>query len=1011
MKILLATHHLLQFTGSEIFTFEIARQLKKKGHDVDVYSPFIGSFRQLLSSEGISCTSDLLEYKNHTYDIAHVHHNIIAYEVRAVFPNLPIVYLSQGISPFLEQYPKFPTDIATTLAISENVAKHQERNGAKNVGVFRNMVDSNLFKSTKKINTQIKTAYIHTNRLQDSDYKKIESVLKKKNILITNNPGVYGEIENSKLPRLINIADLVITSGRGAIEAMMMGRAVLIYDYQGFDGLVTPQNYEKFRSNTFNGTTLNRTATTKAIETELKLYNPDDVYMIQNRVYEDFSSEIQIKKLIDIYEKTKSYKVDSSKITNKLHFITSTVRETRNYATLMNNMEIDHLHKKINSHLAKNRRLKQELTTTKKIINMLELNLQKIQSAKTYKLWQLFNRLKKISMLFKAIRFLLKNGLKKTYQRAVAAASDPLSLHQQYQSWIKQNYPTQKQLAIEYKQYKRLRLKPKISIILPTYNTHSEYLKEVIDSVIVQSYPEWELCIIDDNSSNEEVREIISYYASNDTRIKYKFRKKNGHISKASNDGLELATGDYVGLLDHDDLLWPNALFEVVKTINKNPNAKLIYTDEDKLMDDGYTHTDPFFKPDWSPDYLRSINYITHFAVLKSDLLHKIGGFRDEYIGAQDWDLFIRATNYLDSVSKNRNHPYSEENQIIHIPKILYSWRMSENSTASEEHAQKAKGYAYKNQQLVLENDLQSRNADGKVEETDYIGSWHVNYFVQGSPLVSIIIPTKDQYNFINKCLHSIKNKTEYDNYNIVIVDTGSTDPRVLDLYKKITSNRVSVVEWKKKFNFSAVCNYGASKTSAEYYLFLNNDTEVITKGWLQRLLGWAQQSHIGAVSAKLLYPDYKIQHLGGLLGISGDSKMVGIAGHAFRGQKEFFRHHDRVATKDYSFVTGACLMISKYNFNLVGGFDEAFKVAFNDIDLCLKLNQKNLFTVVDPFVELIHKESASLKKPGEDGRDIKLWEKEIERFRTKWEKYRINDPFFNENFRRDSEGFNSIVD
>jgi len=338
---------------------------------------------------------------------------------------------------------------------------------------------------------------------------------------------------------------------------------------------------------------------------------------------------------------------------------------------------------------------------------------------------------------------------------------------------------------------------PKISLITPVYNPEKKHLIECIESVLNQSYPNWELCLVDDASTKKYVKEILDNYSKKDKRIKVKFRDKNGHICVASNDALKMAKGEYIGLLDHDDFLWPNALYEVVKLINQKPHVQFIYSDEDKLDYDGKTHVDPFFKPDWSPDYLRSINYITHFAVLKKSLIDKIGGFRVGTEGAQDWDLFLRASFYLEK-NIGQCHPLDEKNPIQHISTILYSWRKTSQSTASEKHASTVKNYAYKNQKKVLADDLKRRGYEGLVEPTKYLGLWRVRYKIIGNPLVSIIIPTKDKYEYISLCLNSIIKKTSYKNYELVIVDTGSNDK---SLYFLASSNVKYLIDYKNKEN------------------------------------------------------------------------------------------------------------------------------------------------------------------------------------------------------------------
>ncbi|MGB9883621.1 MAG: glycosyltransferase family 2 protein, partial [Microgenomates group bacterium] len=587
-----------------------------------------------------------------------------------------------------------------------------------------------------------------------------------------------------------------------------------------------------------------------------------------------------------------------------------------------------------------------------------------------------------IKKILKALKILFTQGPKGIIEKIKEKQLQNyhnLTINQQYQLWLKKNYPSKKELEKQRKESKKFKYQPLISIITPVFNPEKKHLIECIESVINQSYENWELCLVDDASTQPYVKDILNKYKNLDGRIKVKFRQKNGHICQASNDALAMAKGEYIALLDHDDFLWPNALYEVVKLINKKPHTQFIYSDEDKLDYDGKTHVDPFFKPDWSPDYLRSINYITHFAVLKKSLVDAIGGFRVGTEGAQDWDLFLRATYWLEK-NFNHCHPLDPKNPIQHISTVLYSWRKTSQSTASEKNIGVVKNYAYKNQKKVLEDDLKRRGYQGRVEPTKYLGVWRVRYKIIGNPLVSIIIPTKDKYEYISRCLFSILEKTTYKNYELVIVDTGSKDKKVWQLYEKIKSRhqKTQVLKWGKEFNFSSVCNFGAKKSRGEYLLFLNNDTEVLTPDWIEGMLEHAQRKEIGAVGCKLLYPDNKLQHAGIILGIKGGITKYGIAGHAFKyfqdgDHGQFFQQPNSI--KNYSAVTAACLLIHKTKFI---GFEPKFKIAFNDVDMNLKILNKKFFNLYTPFTTLKHYESISVGLPEKGTRNLKEFKKEI---------------------------------
>lgn len=603
--------------------------------------------------------------------------------------------------------------------------------------------------------------------------------------------------------------------------------------------------------------------------------------------------------------------------------------------------------------------------------------------------------------IFKAIIVLFSQGpkaVKKKLIRQDILADYNFFINSQYLKWFHKNFPSNQLIKQQKEISQKFKFKPKISIITPVFNTPEKFLKECIDSVLKQSYSNWELCLADDHSGNPKIRLIIEEYAKNDDRIKYIIRPKNGHISEASNSALSISSGDFIAILDHDDVLWPNALFEVVKVLNKNPQSDFIYSDEDKLDEDGKTHLDPFFKPSWSPDYLRSINYITHFTVIKKTLVKKAGGFRKKFDGAQDWDLFLTVTRSIKS------------SNIIHIPKILYSWRKSINSSASEKSVSNKKSYAFKIQKAVLEDDLKARGYHGRIIRSQYLGLWRVKYDIKNNPLVSIIIPTKEKYEHIKKCIDSIFNKITYKNFQLIIVDTGSKDKRVHDFYESIKLNHrnIRILFWDKEFNFASVCNFGAENCDGEYLLFLNNDTEIINPDWLENMLEHAQRKEIGAVGAKLLFPNGRIQHAGIVLGIAGGMVRRGIAGHPFKNfynqriNNGYSKTVDSI--RNCSAVTGACLMISKEKFKMVKGFDPVFRVAFNDVDFCLRVLKKGLINIYTPYAILYHHESISVGLPGKGDRSKREFLDEVKLMHQKWDKILYSDPFYNPNFTLKNE-------
>lgn len=562
----------------------------------------------------------------------------------------------------------------------------------------------------------------------------------------------------------------------------------------------------------------------------------------------------------------------------------------------------------------------------------------------------------------------------------------------EYREWFKCNYPKPEDLKRQRKSQKNFPERPLVSVIVPTYNTNPRLLRECIESVTEQTYDNWQLCLADDASTKPEVKKVIREFASKDDRIKFVLRKKNGHICRASNSALKLADGEFIALLDHDDLLWPNALFKVIEAHNKDNKIDFFYSDEDKINEAGDLHSEPFFKPDWSPEYLRSVNYITHFSVIRKKIVEQVGGFRIGYEGAQDWDLFLRVSR--------------ETDKIYHIPTVIYSWRKSSTSTAE---SPSAKSYAYVNQQKAILDDVKQRGMEADVAWQIPLSMWRVRYRLKTDPLVSVIIPTKDQYDYIERCLRSMHEKTAYENIEVIVVDTGSTDERVWELYKdyKQKFSNMRVVEWTATFNFAAVCDYGAEKAKGKYYLFLNNDTEVITPSWIEDMLGYAQQKEIGAVGCKLLYPDGRLQHGGIILGVGGQHGTPGIAGHFFPAfidnpPQDPAQQLYVGGTRNFTAVTAACVMVEKDKFNSVDGFDPVFQIAFNDVDFCLKLHDKGLRNVYLPHVQLYHYESVSVGQPGSKQRDISVFAREIQLMLHKWQPLIEKDPFYHPEFRKD---------
>lgn len=529
---------------------------------------------------------------------------------------------------------------------------------------------------------------------------------------------------------------------------------------------------------------------------------------------------------------------------------------------------------------------------------------------------------------------------------------------------------------------------PLISVLMPVYQPRMEWLREAVESVRGQIYPHWELCIADDASRGLEVREYLKGIAGEDPRIKVCFREKNGHISAATNSSLGLASGDFIALLDQDDLLREHSLVCVAKAIQENPDAGLIYSDEDKI--EGSSRCDPYFKSDWDPYLMRCHNMICHLGVYRTSLVRELGGFREGLEGAQDWDLALRCVDEL------------EEQQVIHIPQVLYHWRIHRKSTAMADSG--AKPYALEAAQKAIDNHLDRQAIKGRAELMPAISMFRVRYKQpEQPPLVSIVIATRDRMDLLEKCISSIHKNTHYPNYEIIIVDNGSAEPGTLKYLERLkVREKVKLVRDEGGFNFSRLNNLGVEKARGEYVLLLNNDIQVESPVWLSEMMCLAIQKGVGCVGARLWYPNGRLQHGGVILGLGR------VAAHAHRGMRKGRRGYFNRAclTHTMSAVTGACLLVRKSLYEEVGGLDEKdLTIGYNDVDFCLKVRAKGYRNLICAEADLIHHESASR---GEDlaGEKLARFKKEGGVLRARWGDLLDNDPCYNPNLTISAEDF-----
>lgn len=589
---------------------------------------------------------------------------------------------------------------------------------------------------------------------------------------------------------------------------------------------------------------------------------------------------------------------------------------------------------------------------------------------------KLVNFLKKLNLynIQKGVRYLRHFGLKEFFVRL----SDRLEPEEvPYGPWFEKHRVREEEL--ERQRRHQFRDPVTISIAVPLYRTPEAYLRQMIDSVLAQSYPYWELCLANGSPQEEGMLRILGEYCRADRRIRVKNLRENRGIAENTNSALSMATGEYIGLLDHDDFLEPDALYEVARAIEEKGRPEIIYTDEDKVTQDLKEYFQPNMKPDFNPDLLRSNNYICHFLVVAKKLYDRVGGFDRAYDGAQDYDFILRCTEQAEG--------------ICHIPRVLYHWRTHPASTADNPLS---KQYAYEAGKRAIEAHLDRQGLEGcQVELKKDFGFYRVKYPVQGEPLVSIIIPNKDEKETLEKCLNSIFSRSTYRNFEIIIVENNSETEEIFDYYKEIDGrNGVHVVYWDKDFNYSAINNFGIHHAVGEYLLCLNNDMEVISPDWMEELLGHCQRAGTGAVGARLYYPDDTIQHAGIVVGIGG------IAGSVFVGMKRShtgYMHRESLQ-QELSAVTAACMMVKREAYEAAGGFEEKLAVAFNDVDFCLKVGEAGYKVVYDPYAELYHYESKT--RGAEDTQEkVRRFQREIEYMRCRWISIlKEGDPCYNKN-------------
>ena len=536
---------------------------------------------------------------------------------------------------------------------------------------------------------------------------------------------------------------------------------------------------------------------------------------------------------------------------------------------------------------------------------------------------------------------------------------------QQYEFWLKSLVLSPGRLRAMRRQIRSLRERPRISVVMPVHDPEPSWLRDAIESVLSQVYPEWQLCIADDASTRRDVHELLRRY-EDDPRISITYLERNLGIAGASNAALAMASGEFVGFLDHDDVLKPNALFEVVRLLNQRPTLDYVYSDEDKLEMNG-RNSGHFFKPEWSPDLLMSVNYVTHFSVYRRSVLESVGGLREGFDGSQDYDLALRVTETTDRIG--------------HVSIPLYSWRMVPGSAAASIDY---KSYAWEAGRRALAEAAHRRGYEAEVEPALARFRYRVRYRIKGDPRVSIVIPTRDKVALLRRCIDSIRTLSTYPNYEIVVVNNQSEEASTLQYLERFEDR---VIGYPHSFNYSKLMNFAAREVGeTDFLLFLNNDMELVTADWIEALIEHGQRAEVGVVGGRLLFPDGTPQHEGIVVGPSG-----GLPGNLdHRGTYDLgLTIHNRAA------VTFACALVCPEVYWALGGLDERYQVAYQDVDFCLRAGEKGYWIVYTPHAVLYHDEGGTRGRMGKTHPD-----EDTQLFLDRWRDYR--DPFYNPNFDPD---------
>ena len=977
MRVLITNNTLAQRAGTELYVRDIAFALRRRGHEPVAYSSHLGEVAEELRAGGITTLDDLSRMQEPP-DVIHAHHHLDAIAAMLRFPRVPAILFCHGSTPWEESPFDFPS-IRNFVAIDDACHERLIAAGVPPAAIttLRTFVDLQRFPLREACQARPRRALVFSNNATPGGaLDLIRGACAEAGI---HEVDAIGDRMGSAVARpeeILHRYDLVFAKARAAHEAAATGAAVIVSDYSRFAGLLTTETYAAWRPLNFGIRTLVHPLKHAELVAEIQRYQAKDVRLVAEQLRREADLETTMDRLIELYERTRSDRDHLAALPERLFTDAASVY-LRALAVRLKS------HDRLASLTRHEEALRAPDVASAQPGDQLHVLEDKIRRLTSSYSWR-----------FTApLRFLRRSFIDPFLSRSKpidCPRFDPENNHD-YQHWIKT-----RQTAAQAHKLPTLSPGdgPLISIVMPVFNTPEPWLSRAIESVRKQTYTQWELCIANDASTDERIGPLLAGFAALDARIKVTRRERNGHISAASNSALELATGEFIALLDHDDEFNPRALAEIAFAISRQPDLDFIYTDEDKIDTKG-SRFSPYFKPDWNPDLLLGQNYTCHLSVFRTARLREIGGWRVGYEGSQDWDLTLRFTADLDP------------SRILHIPEILYHWRAIPGSTALS--LSEKRDYPAEAAHRALTDRLKT---DGIKAELIAVkgGHWRVKRELPApAPKVSIIIPTRNAVDLLRRCVDSLLDGTDYPNFEIIIVNHCSDDPATLAYFDQVSDRGVRVVPCNLPvFNFSSINNGAVQHATGSILAFLNNDLELINGDWLHEMVAQAVRPEIGAVGAMLYYPDDRVQHAGVVLGLGERNGNPGVAGHAFKGYTRGAsgqRNRLRLV-QNYSAVTAACLVIRRNVFEQVGGFDEAnLAVAFNDVDLCLRLRAAGYRNLWTPFAEFYHHESATRGKENTPEKQ-RRFSREVDYMREKWGPLLDSDPAYNPSLTLTREDF-----